>query len=145
MMKGALFAILAWLAFSFPLAAQEPFDSAATFVFYRPEILTSVDGAALVRELPMTEFLDRRLPGSSALGRMGTAPVANFPIAFVSAEPRKKGTSVSGPVRDPKDGKDYSSAESLPVEKASLVWTGGGGGGFYGHFSGKIGRGGINR
>jgi len=139
MMKGALFAILAWLAFSFPLAAQEPFDSAATFVFYRPEILTSVDSAALVRELPMTEFLDGRLLGSSALGRMGTAPVANFPMALVSAEPRKKGTSVSGPVRDPKDGKDYSSAESLAAEKASLVWTGGEIGVFYGHSSGKFG------
>jgi len=139
MMKGALFAILAWLAFSFPLAAQEPFDLAATFMFYRPEILTSVDSAALVRELPMTEFLDGRLPGSSALGRMGTAPVANFRMASVSAEPRKKGTSVSGPVRDPKDGKDYSSAESLAAEKASLVWTGGEIGVFYGHSSGKFG------
>src|SRR5207249_11593157 len=108
MMKGALFAILAWLAFSFPLAAQQPFDSAATFVFYRPEILTSVDGAALVRELPMTEFLDGRLPGSSALGRMGTAPVANFPMALVSAGAREKGTSVSGRGRGPTDGKDDS-------------------------------------
>src|SRR5207249_10743585 len=106
MMKGALFAILAWFAFSFPLSAQEPFDSAATFIFYRPEIFTSVDTAALVRELPMTEFLDGRLPGWTALGRMGTAPVANFPMALVSADPRKKGTSVSGPARDPKDGKE---------------------------------------
>src|SRR5437016_8548217 len=137
MMKGALFAILAWLAFSFPLAAQEPFDSAATFVFYRPEILTSVDGAALVRELPMTEFLDGRLPGSTTLGQMGTAPVANFPMALVSAEPRQKGSRVSGPVKDPKDGKDYSSAESMAVEKASLTWTGGEIGFFYGDSSGK--------
>ena len=139
LMKRALLAVLGWLALSFPLAAQEPFDSAATFIFYRPEIFTSVDSAALVRELPMTEFLDGRLPGSTALGRMGTAPVANFPMALVSAEPRKKGTSVSGPVRDPKDGKDYSSAESLAAEKASLVWTGGEIGVFYGHSSGKFG------
>src|SRR6266487_5162398 len=139
LMKRALLAVLGWLAFSFPLAAQEPFDSAATFIFYRPEIFTSVDTAALVRELPMTEFLDGRLPGSTALGRMGTAPVANFPMALVRAEPRKKGTSVSGPVRDPKDGKDYSSAESLAAEKASLVWTGGEIGVFYGHSSGKFG------
>ena len=139
LMKRALLAVLGWLALSFPLAAQEVFDSAATFVFYRPAIFTSVDSAALVRELPMTEFLDGRLPGSSALGRMGTAPVANFPMALVRAEPRKKGTSVSGPVRDPKDGKDYSSAESLAAEKASLVWTGGEIGVFYGHSSGKFG------
>jgi len=139
LMKRALLAVLGWLALSFPLAAQEPFDSAATFIFYRPEIFTSVDTAALVRELPMTEFLDGRLPGSSALGRMGTAPVANFPMALVSAEPRKKGSSVSGPVTDPKDGKDYSSAESLAAEKASLVWTGGEIGFMYGHSSGKFG------
>ena len=132
LMKRALFAVLGWLALSLPLAAQQPFDSASTFVFYRPEIFTSVDSAALVRELPMTEFLDGRLPGSSALGRMGTAPVANFPIALVSAQPRKKGT-VSGPVKDPKDGKDYSSAESMAMEKASLSWTGGEIGIFYGH------------
>ncbi len=139
LMKRALLAVLGWLALSFPLAAQEPFDSAATFIFYRPEIFTSVDSAALVRELPMTEFLDGRLPGSTALGRMGTAPVANFPMALVSAEPRKKGSSVSGPVTDPKDGKDYSSAESLAAEKASLVWTGGEIGFMYGHSSGKFG------
>ena len=139
LMKRALLAVLGWLALSFPLAAQEPFDSAATFIFYRPEIFTSVDSVGLVRELPMTEFLDGRLPGSTALGRMGTAPVANFPMALVSAEPRKKGSSVSGPVTDPKDGKDYSSAESLAAEKASLVWTGGEIGFMYGHSSGKFG------
>src|SRR6266702_7123345 len=138
MFKCAL-GVAAFVALCFPLAAQQPFDSNSTFVFYRPDIFTSVDSSALVRELPMTEFLDGRLPGSTALGRMGTAPVANFPIALVSAEPRKKGSSVSGPVRDPKDGKDYSSAESLAVEKASLVWTGGEIGVFYGHSSGKFG------
>src|SRR5438270_5880191 len=124
--------VAAFIALSLPLAAQQPFDSASTFVFYRPEIVTSVDSAALVRELPITEFLDGRLPGSTALGRMGTAPVVNFPIALVSAQPRKKGT-VSGPVKDPKDGKDYSSAESMAMEKASLSWTGGEIGIFYGH------------
>src|SRR6266571_5537097 len=131
--------VAAFVALCFPVAAQQPFDSDSTFVFYRPDIFTSVDRSSVVRELPMTEFLDGRLPGSTALGRMGTAPVANFPMALVSAEPRKKGTSVSGPVRDPKDGKDYSSAESLAAEKASLVWTGGEIGFMYGHSSGKFG------
>ena len=139
LMQRALFAVLGWLAFSFPLAAQQPFDSDSTFVFYRPEIFTAVDSAALVRELRMTELLDGRVPGSTALGRMGTAPVANFPVALISAERRHKGNSVSGPVKDPKDGKDYSSAESLAVEKASLVWTGGEVGFYYGHSSGKFG------
>ena len=60
-------------------------------------------------------------------------------MALVSAEPRRKGSSVSGPIRDPKDGKDYSSAESLAAEKASLSWTGGEIGFLYGHSSGKFG------
>jgi hypothetical protein len=131
--------VAAFSALCFPLAAQQPFDSASTFVFYRPEIFTSVDSSDLVRELPMTKFLDGRLPGSTALGRMGTAPVANFPMALVSAEPRHKATSVSAPVKDPKDGKDYSSPESLAAEKASLAWTGGEVGFMYGHSSGKFG------
>ena len=113
------------------------FDS--IFGFYRPELFTTVDNSSLVRDLPMREFLDGRLPGSTALGQMGTARVANFPMALVSAEPRQKGNSVSGPVKDPKDGKDYSSSESLAVEKASLAWTGGEIGIFYGHSSGKFG------
>jgi hypothetical protein len=133
------FGVAGFLALCFPLAAQQPFDSASTFIFYRPEIVTSVDSSDLLRELPMAKFLDGRLPGSTALGRMGTAPVANFPMALVNAEPRKKGNSVSGPVRDPKDGKDYSSTELLAVEKASLAWTGGEIGFMYGHSSGKFG------
>ena len=138
MVKCAL-VVAGFLALCFPLVAQQPFDSASTFVFYRPEIFTSVDSSDLVRELPMTKFLDGRLPGSTALGRMGTAPVANFPLALVSADPRKKGNSVSGPVKDPKDGKDYSSSESLAINKASLAWTGGEVGFMYGHSSGKFG------
>src|SRR4029077_16367319 len=82
------------------------------------------------------------MPGSTSLGRMGTAPVANFPVALVSAEPRNfraKTNSVSGPVMDPKDGKDYSSVESMAMEKASLSWTGGEVGFMYGHGSGRFG------
>jgi hypothetical protein len=109
------------------------------FGFYRPELFSTVDSSDLVRDLPMREFLDGRLPGSTALGQMGTARVANFPMALVSAEPRQKGNRVSGPVKDPKDGKDYSSVESLALEKASLAWTGGELGVFYGHSSGKFG------
>jgi hypothetical protein len=138
-MKRAILAGIGFIGACVSVSAQQPFDSASTFMFYRPEIFTSVDSSDLVRELPMTQFLDGRLPGSTALGRMGTASVANFPMALASTEPRHKGNSASGPVRDPKDGKDYSSAESLAVEKASLVWTGGEIGFYYGHSTGKFG------
>jgi hypothetical protein len=133
------FGVAGFIALCFPLAAQQPFDSNSTFMFYRPDIFTSADSSALVRELPMTELLDGRLPGSTSLGRMGTAPVADFPMAFASVQPRKRGNSGSGPVKDPKDGKDYSSAESLAAERASLTWTGGEIGFYYGHSSGKFG------
>jgi hypothetical protein len=112
------------------------------FGFYRPELFATVQSDALLRGLSLTAFLDGSMPGSTALGRMGTAPIANFPVALVSSEPqrpRAKTNSVSGPVVDPKDGKDYSSVESLAMEKASLSWTGGEIGVFYGHASGKFG------
>src|SRR5258708_22801154 len=108
MFKRALGAA-AFVALCFPLAAQQPFDSNSTFVFYRPDIFTSVDSSALVRELPMTELLDGRLPGSTALGRMGTAPVANFSMALASAPPRKKGTSGSGPPQEHEHWEDSCS------------------------------------
>lgn len=110
------------------------------FGFYRPELFASVDTSTLLRDLPMNQYLADRLPGSTPLGRMGNAPVGNFPTALVTAEPRQKNTKVaSGPVIDPKDGKDYSSVESMAVEKAALTWTGGEVGFMYGHSSGKFG------
>ena len=137
--KRAILAGVGLIGLCFSVSAQQPFDSVSTFMLYRPEIFTALDSSSLVADLPMRTFLDGRLPGSTPLGRMGTAPVANFPMALVSAEPRRKGSSVSGPIRDPKDGKDYSSAESLAAEKASLSWTGGEIGFLYGHSSGKFG------
>jgi hypothetical protein len=125
------------LGLTVPRTARADFDP--IFGFYRPELFSTVDSFDLVRELPMRGFLDGRLPGSTALGRMGTASVADFSTALATAEPRHKRASVSGPVKDPKDGKDYSSAESMAMEKASLVWTGGEVGFLYGHSSGKFG------
>ena len=112
------------------------------FGFYRPELFATIDSDVLLRDLSLTRFLNGFMPGSTELGRMGNAPVANFPVALVSAEPQKprgKANSVSGRVIDPKDGKDYSSVESMAMEKASLSWTGGEVGLMYGHASGKFG------
>lgn len=122
---------------SFSIARATDFDP--IFGFYRPELFAGVDGSGLLKELPMSEYLDGRVPGSTALGRMGTAPVGNFSTGLASAEPRQKGNSTSGPVTDPKDGKEYSSVESMVFEKASLSWTGGEIGFMYGHESGKFG------
>ncbi len=140
LMKRAIaFSCLA-LAGIFMTPSLRAGDFDPIFGFYRPELFASVDTAALLRDLPMTEYLGGRLPGSTTLGRMGTAQIANFPTALVSAEPRQKNSKVaSGPVIDPKDGKDYSSVESMAAEKAALTWTGGEVGFIYGHSSGKFG------
>jgi hypothetical protein len=138
-MKRAILVIslVATGIFAGPAVRAGDFDP--VFGFYRPELFASVDTSGLLRDLPMTEYLDGRLPGSTALGRMGTAPVGNFPIALVSAEPRQRRNPNSGPVTDPKDGKEYSSTESMAMEKASLMWTGGEYGFYYGHSSGRFG------
>lgn len=139
-MKRLLAAVVGFvgiLIFTAQTVRASDFDP--IFGFYRPELFASVDISGLLRDLPITEYLDGRLPGSTALGKMGTAPIGKFPTALVTAEPRNKGKAVSGPVKDPKDGKDYSSVESMAVEKASLAWTGGEVGFMYGHATGKFG------
>ena len=140
LMKRALGFVCLAVAASFATQTLRAGDFDPIFGFYRPELFASVDTAELLRDLPLTEYLSGHLPGSTALGRMGTAPVGNFPTALVNAEPRRKTNNVaSGPVKDPKDGKDYSSVESMAAEKASLSWTGGEVGFMYGHSSGKFG------
>src|SRR5438067_7679238 len=139
-MKRAVAIVGLVVAATFTTQTVRAGDFDPIFGFYRPELFASISAAELLRDLPMTEYLGGRLPGSTALGRMGTAPVGNFPIALVNAEPHQKtNNAVSGPVKDPKDGKDYSSVESMAVEKASLTWTGGEIGFMYGHASGKFG------
>jgi hypothetical protein len=143
MIKRALL-VVGFLALCFPIAAQQTnrtdeFDAAAALALYRPEIFTSVDSSLLIRDLPMLTFLDGRLPGSTALGRMGMArldlpSLAYLSAGYVSAAKLQKvnAAQVSG-----QDGKD-SSAEvmTLPVNP---VYYGGEVGFFYGHSSGKFG------
>ena len=136
-MKRTLLPVIVFLGLG--LTARAEFDP--IFGFYRPELFTTIDSTDFVRDLSMREFLNAQLPGSTRLGQMGAVPVANFPMTLASAQsqPRQKGNQVSGPVKDPKDGKEYSSVESMALEKASLVWTGGEIGFFYGHSaSGKF-------
>jgi len=64
---------------------------------------------------------------------MGSARVVDFDASSSAANSAPRHRVVAGPVRDPKDGKDYSSTESFAAEKASLNWTGGEIGVFYGH------------
>ena len=140
MIKRALL-VVGFLALCFPLAAQTPsLDASSAFAFYRPEIFSTVDSLALIDRIPVLNFLDgTRLPVSSEMGRMGTAPV-EFPsitymsLAYVSAAKVRNGNAaqVSG-----KDGKD-SSAEVMSAP-SSPYYYGGEVGFMYGHSSGKFG------
>lgn len=116
-------------------------DFDPVFGFYRPELFAIVDGSTLLSDLPINDYLGGRLPGSTKLGRMGSAADGHFSAGLVNAEPqsRTKSKSVSGPVKDPKDGKDYPSAEAMAAERASLSWTGGEIGFMYGHATGRFG------
>jgi hypothetical protein len=140
MIKRALL-VVGFLALCFPLAAQTPsLDASSAFAFYRPEIFSTVDSLALLDRLPVLNFLDgTRLPVSSEMGRMGTAPLdlpslAHFSAAYVSAARvrRVNADPVSG-----KDGKD-SSAEVISSPSAPYYY-GGEVGFMYGHSSGKFG------
>jgi hypothetical protein len=134
-MKRTLLPVIVFLGLG--LTARAEFDP--IFGFYRPELFTTIDSTDFVRDLSMREFLNAQLPGSTRLGQMGAVPVANFPMTLASAQSQQKQNHLSGPVKDPKDGKEYSSVESMALEKASLVWTGGEIGFFYGHSaSGKF-------
>jgi hypothetical protein len=140
MIKRAL-VVVGFLALCFPLAAQTPsLDASSAFAFYRPEIFSTVDSLALVDRLPVLNFLDgTRLPVSSEMGRMGTAPV-EFPsitymsLAYVSAA---KVRNVNAAQVSGKDGKD-SSAEVMSAPSAPYYY-GGEVGFMYGHSSGKFG------
>ena len=138
MIKRALF-VVGFFALCFPLAAQPPsLDASSAFAFYRPEIFSTVDSLALIDRLPVLNFLDgTRLPVSSEMGRMGTAPV-EFPsltymsVAYVSTAKARKVNAAQG-----KDGKD-SSAEVMTSPSAPYYY-GGEVGFMYGHSSGKFG------
>ena len=139
--KRSLLGVIGLVAMTFVSQTVRAGDFDPVFGFYRPELFAIVDGSTLLNDLPINDYLGGRLPGSTKLGRMGSAADGNFSAGLVSAEPqpRTKSKSVSGPVRDPKDGKDYSSVEAMASEKASLSWTGGEVGFMYGHATGKFG------
>jgi hypothetical protein len=136
-MKRALAVIIGLVGLGLIAQQTARADFDPIFGFYRPELFSSIDSSDLVRDLSMRDFLDGRVPGSTALGRMGSARIAHFEMVPANAAaPRHQENVVVGPVIDPKDGKDYSSTESFAAEKASLSWTGGEIGIFYGHSAG---------
>jgi len=142
MIKRALL-VVGFLALCFPVAAQQnnptdEFDAAAALALYRPEIFSTVDSLALIDRLPVLNFLDgTRLPVSSEMGRMGTAPV-EFPsitymsLAYVSAAPAQKVKKASQV-----DGKE--SPGDVINSPSDHYYYGGEMGFLYGRSTGKFG------
>ena len=146
MIKRAVLVGLAFLALCIPLSAQQTnrtgeFDTAASLALYRPEIFSTVDSSVLIHDLPVLTLLDgQRLPVSSEMGRMGTAPLDLPSLAYVSAANVRKVNAASAHRTDGKDfgtdGKDSSAEVSSPLNP---VYYGGEVGVLYGRSSGKFG------
>ena len=138
MIKRAIVVGLGLLGFCFSLAAQQAnraddFDAAATLALYRPEIFSTVDSSALIHDLPVLALLDgQRLPGLSALGWMGSAPLDLPPVASLRAAHVQK-ANVS-----PVYGRD-SPGDVINSQLNQDYYYGGEVGVLYGRSTGKFG------
>ncbi len=142
-MKRAFWVGLCVLGLGFPAGAQQinpSLDASYAFALYRPEIFNMVDGSTLIERLPVRTFLDGTLlPFSTALGRMGTAPLELPSLAFVSVTKTKKASA--SPARRT-DGKDFEtdgkdSPDDVMISQSNPLHYGGEVGAFYGAWSGK--------
>ncbi|MGI8821147.1 MAG: hypothetical protein ACR2ID_09820 [Chthoniobacterales bacterium] len=155
MIKRALLALLGCGSLCLPLAAQtsaqlEQFeseiissdqlsttgtvDTGSALSLYRSDLFSNIDGSILIHGLPVMTLLDgRRLHIAGELGRMGTAPLDIFPLAFLSA------VAVQPHAARPRAG---SGAPGGVVDlQLRRGWeTGGEVGVFYGKSGGKYGR-----
>ena len=145
-MKGALLVILCVLGVCFSLAAQQAdrtdeFDAAASLALYRPEIFSTVDSLVLIQSLPVLTLLDgQRLPVSSEMGRMGTAPLDLPSLAYVSAANARRVNAASAHRTDGKDfGTDGNDSSAEVSSRLNPVCYGGEVGVLYGRSSGKFG------
>lgn len=132
MIKGVILTVAAFCGFALAATAQQLPGTTSPLAFYQPETLNTVDGSALMHELPMLALLDgRHLPLSTPMGRMGNLPVnLSTNTSFNYAQVRALG----GPAVDGKD----SSKEVQPSHLDPLFYSGEVGV-FYGHASGKFG------
>ena len=149
MIKRALAIALGFLAFCFPLTAQQTSrvertkDKAATppqlrpsalgnparLILSQPEFLSAMHGSAVTDDLMMlTLSVGQRLPASSELGWMGMPPLDYFQDA---AEVEKSNAA-------PVDGKD--SPSEMVSSPLSPIYYSGEIGVFYGRSSGKFDR-----
>lgn len=136
--QRALIAVLGLLSFCAPVWAQQATRLARSenaleqLSFYRPEILSTVDGSTLLHDLSIPTLMDGQyLPASSEWGRIAVAPVTNYTTAFVTVAPARRANA------SPVDGKDFPS-ETMAVAPSGYYY-GGEVGFMYGHATGKFG------
>ena len=148
MLKRACFAVFAVtsLCLALPLQAAEfeeiasedlwisgQTEVAAALSFYRPDLISAADGALFLHGSPAVTLLEgRRFPISGDLGRMGRSPVADLPLAFVSA------VDVSKEARSLRHGSD-SSVGTIDMRLKRFDY-GGEVGVFYGRSEGRYSR-----
>ena len=153
MIKRALVVAIGFLAFCFPLTAQQTSrvertkDKAATYrqlrpsgldtparlTLPRPEVFSATNGSVLTDDLMMlTLSVGQRLPASSELGWTGMAPLDPFQDDLPSAAELQQANSA------PVDGKDLPSEIVSPP--FSPFYYSGEVGVFYGRSSGKFER-----
>jgi outer membrane receptor protein involved in Fe transport len=138
--------LLGLLGVGTPLFGQTPADvftadqlrltgevtTAPALALYRPDILSTVDGALLIHNLPVLTLLDgRRFPLSGDLSARGLNPAQLVPVAFLSAVRVDKTAS-------PAYGSDGpGGVVNLQLNRN---YSGGEVGVFYGASGGKYGR-----
>ena len=146
MTMRVLSVLLGLLGLCRPLFAQTPADvitadqlrltgevsTAPALALYRPDILSTVDGALLIHSLPVLTLLDgRRFPLSGDLTARGLNPLNTVPVAFLSAVRVDKNVS-------PAYGSDGpGGVVNLELNRS---YSGGEVGVFYGASGGKYGR-----
>jgi hypothetical protein len=151
--RPSLFALLGFIGFSLPLAAQQPkrvdrtknetstprqlrtsaLDAPARLTLSRPEVFSGMHGSSFTDAyLTLALFNGPRLPASSELGWTGMTPLDPFQDDLPSAAELEQANSA------PVDGKDSpSDIVSLPF---SPFYYSGEVGVFYGRSSGKFER-----
>ena len=132
--KRVLFIAVGFVCLCFSVAAQEMLNAPSALALYRPDVFSTVDSFALIHNLPVFALLDgQRLPVSTDLGRMGTAPLDLFPAAFPApAAAKKTNAGRAGESADAKDSLvEVISSPLHPVYSSGEVGV------LYGRWSGK--------
>jgi hypothetical protein len=160
MIKGALFLALGFLAFCFPVVAQQAkhsgarqhrpatsatsiFEHGSTLSLYRPTVVSVSNASLLFHNGPVRAWSDgAQLASENALAQIGMASLGLFPVTYLAPSDigptptRKASAALDSRFQNaPVDGKDLpNEIMSQPVNR---VYYTGEVGFLYGQWSGK--------